>query len=83
MKLPDDIITLWRLSMDTMKSEEIRSKLLPRKPYHKPYVEQVRLRLDEAVLGSGCKSTALGGGIGLGAGSGNCLGVPCITNSGT
>jgi len=26
-----------------------------RKPYHKPLIEQVRLVLDEAVLGSGCK----------------------------
>ena len=28
---------------------------LSRKPYHKPLIEQVRLVLDEAVLGSGCK----------------------------
>lgn len=26
-----------------------------RKQYHKPQIEQVRLVLDEAVLGSGCK----------------------------
>jgi hypothetical protein len=32
-----------------------------RKPYHKPQIEQVRLSLEEAVLGSGCKTDGSSG----------------------
>jgi hypothetical protein len=32
-----------------------------RKPYVRPEVEQVRLVLDEAVLGSGCKTSGMSG----------------------
>jgi hypothetical protein len=32
-----------------------------RKPYVKPMVEQVRLALDEAILGTGCKNSGFQG----------------------
>jgi hypothetical protein len=68
--------------MSTLQTNEVRQKTLTRKPYHKPHIEQVRLRLDEAVLGSGCKTNLSGGNLGLGN-SGNCLLALCFDKNGS
>jgi hypothetical protein len=45
-----------------------------KRPYHKPQIERVRLRPEEAVLG-GCKTAAGGGWMMV-----NCLSDSCFTN---
>jgi hypothetical protein len=42
------------------------SKINPnRKPYAKPVVQEVKLRINEAVLGTGCKMSSAGPALGI------------------
>jgi hypothetical protein len=47
--------------MERSLKEEIIETTSKRKPYVKPVIEQVQLLVDEAVLGTGCKSTSING----------------------
>lgn len=47
--------------MKPSPQEEQSPKTEERKPYTKPAVERIQLLIEEAVLGTGCKSTAVNG----------------------
>lgn len=53
--------------------------LVAKKYYEKPLLQDVKLRLEEAVLGEGCKVTAEGPGV-----EGTCTAMnPCSTTLGS
>jgi hypothetical protein len=47
--------------MNNPKDNTKNEHQMPRKPYIKPTVEAVNLVLEEAVLGTGCKTATSGG----------------------
>jgi hypothetical protein len=59
---------------NTVQSQS-KSKIRVRRPYHKPKVEKVALVLEEAVLGTGCKTPTSAGPY-----NGSCVDnfVPCL-----
>jgi len=54
-----------------------------RKPYKKPMLEKIQLRLEEAVLGQGCKTTNLGGGLGMSTSQNCVLDGNCLAQTGS